>query len=538
MVTSVPSEMNLGALPAVYMLAGIAGYVLGGLLFGIATFRAGILPRWAGGLLALGAILPLLLSSLVHHPYDRLFAVPVGLAMAWLGYALWSERREPAAQPLPGSASPSFAQPQPSKVAGNGMAWTSGHTAACRMVPRSSPFQSPSVVMTRITWPARFETRGATHTARRPSVQGAEYERNVSDQGRVPDVPQRNAGGQPTPQKPKAPAKAGSAAWLVPAGLILLSAIPLAAGTFRLTQLAGGAEITPANARFFASPLPVVLHIVGVAVYVILGAFQFVPSLRSGATGWHRVAGRIVIPCGLLVALSGLWMTLFYPWPEGDGAMLYGLRLLFGSAMLVSIRPRLRRDPATGLCPARDWMLRGYAIGHGRWHAGADPVGRGNDRRPAERAQPSDADGRGLGDQPGRGRMDHPPGGHLGQPRQPARHQPLYCSSRESVMMPKIAAWLYPIVAAGLILFQLALAAGAPWGEFAMGGAFPGQFPLTLRVVAVIQAAVIVGMVTVVLARVGIFFTGWVRRTRWLIWVVVGYGVIWSHPQPDHNQHQ
>src|SRR5690349_17715995 len=85
---------------------------------------------------------------------------------------------------------------------------------------------------------------------------------NVSDAGRAPDVPQRTAGGQPTPQKPKAPAKAGAAAWLVPAGLIMLVAIPLAAGAVRLTQLAGGAEITPANARFFASPLPVVLHIV------------------------------------------------------------------------------------------------------------------------------------------------------------------------------------------------------------------------------------------------------------------------------------
>ena len=93
-------------------------------------------------------------------------------------------------------------------------------------------------------------------------------------------------------------------------------------------------------------------------------------------------------------------------------------------------------------------------------------------------------------------------------------------------MMPKIAAWLYTIVAAGLILFQLALAAGAPWGEFAMGGAFPGQFPPTMRVAAVIQAILIVGMVTVVLARAGISFTGWVRRARWLIWVVVGYGVI------------
>jgi hypothetical protein len=95
-VTGGPSEISLGALPGVYALDGIVGYVLGGLLFGIAIFRAGILPRWAGGLLALGVILPPLLSSLVHHPFDRLFAVPVGLALIWLGYALFSERREPA----------------------------------------------------------------------------------------------------------------------------------------------------------------------------------------------------------------------------------------------------------------------------------------------------------------------------------------------------------------------------------------------------------------------------------------------------------
>jgi hypothetical protein len=106
MVTSVPSEMNLGTLPAVYMLAGIAGYVLGGLLFGIAMFRAGILSRWAGGLLALGALLPLVLSSVVHHPFDRLFAVPVGLALAWLGYVLLSERRAPVSEPLPDKGSP------------------------------------------------------------------------------------------------------------------------------------------------------------------------------------------------------------------------------------------------------------------------------------------------------------------------------------------------------------------------------------------------------------------------------------------------
>ena len=89
-------------------------------------------------------------------------------------------------------------------------------------------------------------------------------------------------------QKPKGPAKAGSAKWVV-AALILLSVIPIAAGAFRLSQLAGGAAITPANARFFASPLPVVLHIVSVTLYALLGALQFVPSLRRRRHGWHPV---------------------------------------------------------------------------------------------------------------------------------------------------------------------------------------------------------------------------------------------------------
>src|SRR5690242_11772882 len=82
-----------------------------------------------------------------------------------------------------------------------------------------------------------------------------------------------------TPQKPKTPIKARSAKWLV-AGLLLLSAFPLAAGAFRLSQLAGGAAITPANSRFFASPLPVVVHIVGATVYALLGAFQFANGFR------------------------------------------------------------------------------------------------------------------------------------------------------------------------------------------------------------------------------------------------------------------
>ncbi len=188
---------------------------------------------------------------------------------------------------------------------------------------------------------------------------------NLYTEGQAADVSQANRLEKSTPQAAKAPAKKAPAAWLVPVGLLLLSVMPLAGGTFRLTQLAGGAAITPENARFFASPVPVVLHIVSVSLYAILGAFQFVPSLRQRRNRWHRIAGRIVIPLGLATALSGLWMTLFYPWPVGDGAILYGLRLLFGSAMLASILlgiDTIRRRDFVG---HGDWMLRGYAIAMG-----------------------------------------------------------------------------------------------------------------------------------------------------------------------------
>jgi hypothetical protein len=107
-VNGSPGEMNIGALPAVYGLLGIL-YMLGGVLFGIATFRAGILPRRAAALLAVGAaVTPL--AALLPHALQRFAAVPVGLAIAWLGYALWTERREKVSQPLPDRGSPQLRQ--------------------------------------------------------------------------------------------------------------------------------------------------------------------------------------------------------------------------------------------------------------------------------------------------------------------------------------------------------------------------------------------------------------------------------------------
>jgi uncharacterized membrane protein len=163
----------------------------------------------------------------------------------------------------------------------------------------------------------------------------------------------------------RATATSGRSGWRVPALLILLSLVPAIAGTARLAELARGAAITPANARFFAMPLPVVLHIVAVIPFAILGAFQFAPAFRRRHRGWHRAAGRVLAVCGLLAALTGLWMTLVYPWPAGDGVGVYVERLVFGTAMLGSMALALDAIRRRDFAAHGAWMTRAYAIGMG-----------------------------------------------------------------------------------------------------------------------------------------------------------------------------
>jgi uncharacterized membrane protein len=158
--------------------------------------------------------------------------------------------------------------------------------------------------------------------------------------------------------------------WLIPAGLIALSFIPMVAGTFRVLGLGSGAEITAENARFFAAPLPVVLRIFSSVIYCVLGAFQFSPSFHRRKPNWHRAAGRILIPCGLVVAFSGLWMTQFYPpanYPpvNFNGSFLYAIRLLVGSAMALFLCLGFAAIRKRDIPDHRAWMMRGHALGLG-----------------------------------------------------------------------------------------------------------------------------------------------------------------------------
>ncbi len=153
--------------------------------------------------------------------------------------------------------------------------------------------------------------------------------------------------------------------WLIPAGLIALAFIPVTAGIVRLAMLAGGAPITPENARFIAAPIPVVLHIVSVTIYCVLGAVQFSPGVRRHHPRWHRLAGRTLVPFGLVAAATGIWMALTYAIVPADNALLHGFRLLAGSGMAVSLVLGYAAIRRWKVEIHQAWMRRAYAIGQG-----------------------------------------------------------------------------------------------------------------------------------------------------------------------------
>jgi uncharacterized membrane protein len=142
---------------------------------------------------------------------------------------------------------------------------------------------------------------------------------------------------------------------------VILSLVPVIAGSLRVLEIAGGPQILPANSRIAAVPAPVVVHIIAAALYAMLGALQFSARLRRRRPNWHRRSGRLLVGAGMLVALSGLWMTLFYTGAPG-GDLLWAVRLLVGSAMAASIVLGFTAIRRRDIAAHRAWMVRAYAL--------------------------------------------------------------------------------------------------------------------------------------------------------------------------------
>lgn len=144
--------------------------------------------------------------------------------------------------------------------------------------------------------------------------------------------------------------------WLAITGLLLLSALPVLGGVLRLRDV--GAD--PESGLPLASPVAVGAHIVATSVYCILGAFQFSPALRI-RRGWHRAAGRALIPAGLISGLSAVWLAVFFGGPSDERALAM-VRLVFAVAMtlfLVLGALAITRRDFTG---HGAWMTRAFAI--------------------------------------------------------------------------------------------------------------------------------------------------------------------------------
>ena len=95
---------DIGLMAPLISVMGV-GFIGGGLLFGIALYRANVLARWASALLA-GAAVATAARAVLPQLNERLFAIPTGVALIGLGYSLWRSQRVLAHQPASAPVSP------------------------------------------------------------------------------------------------------------------------------------------------------------------------------------------------------------------------------------------------------------------------------------------------------------------------------------------------------------------------------------------------------------------------------------------------
>ena len=84
-----PMTGDIGHMHSAILFTGIT-YVGGGFIFGIALFRANVLARWAAALLTLGTFATI--AAGIVPQYERLLAIPTGIALIGLGHSLWRDK--------------------------------------------------------------------------------------------------------------------------------------------------------------------------------------------------------------------------------------------------------------------------------------------------------------------------------------------------------------------------------------------------------------------------------------------------------------
>lgn len=151
-----------------------------------------------------------------------------------------------------------------------------------------------------------------------------------------------------------------------PMPLVLLLAfatfIPVMMAGVRVVQIPAG-RVPEDSLRLMVAPLSHWLHALAGLMFGVLGPLQFARALRARFGALHRLAGRIFVLSGLVMAFSGLGLLLQV---ESIATRLLDVaRALFSAGLIVALVLGVRAAMARDRAAHRAWMIRAYALGMG-----------------------------------------------------------------------------------------------------------------------------------------------------------------------------
>lgn len=149
---------------------------------------------------------------------------------------------------------------------------------------------------------------------------------------------------------------------VVPATLLLGTLLTIILALVQVVQIPLGA-LPEDSRRLSAAPVWHFMHVLGGAMFGILGPIQFGRVLMNRYGFLHRVMGRAFVAAGAMISLSSLGLlwhfTGAYSVAMSSGRLLFGIAL--GVALVLAMQAIRKRD----VVRHRNWMIRAYAIGIG-----------------------------------------------------------------------------------------------------------------------------------------------------------------------------
>ncbi len=148
----------------------------------------------------------------------------------------------------------------------------------------------------------------------------------------------------------------------VPVVLYFFSGLTILISVARVVQIAIDA-VPDDSLRLMATPASHLTHVVGGALFGIIGPLQFGRVLARRYGWWHRVLGRVFVVSGAVLSISSL--TLLWHFPDTHPPLVNYGRLVFGIGLGIALIQAMRTIYARDIPAHRNWMIRAYAIGMG-----------------------------------------------------------------------------------------------------------------------------------------------------------------------------